>query len=765
MGGAHGRVPRAAYGAALVGLRPHVLSSKGRRPARIARGGSMPFLTMTFDHTSRPATVAVAAGLVCLIVQAHAQAQAPKDAAISDPSRPTAATAPAASTSTLAPVVVTGNPLREGAGSLPASQIDAQAIRRGGGGSLGAVLDGTPGVAATGFGPNASRPVIRGQDGDRIRLLANGGASLDASALSVDHAVPIDPLAIERIEVVRGPAALMYGGSALGGVVNTLDNRIAREAVGSPQGAVELRLGGAADERYAGMRLEAGGDEATGRGLVLHADAFGRKTDDLRVPGFDRPVEGGSERRHHVRNSAAEAWGGALGASWVWESGHLGAAVDSYRHDYGVVVEDDVGIEMRRDQLSIDGEQRLQQGPWRTVRAQARFADYQHEEIEGGGEVGTRFSNRGSDARLELEHAPLPSSLGEFRGVVGLQLERSRFSALGEEAFVPATRTRQQALFVHESLAWAGEGARRPSLSIGLRLERTEVEALSDGGGEASAFGQARERRFDAGSLALGAALPLADPDWTLKANLARSQRAPTFYELYADGVHIATAAYERGDDALGKETGTQLDLGAEWRRGPHHLAVSVYASRYARYIAMLRSDEADVITDEGEALPVYQFSGVPARLHGLEAEGTWRMLDSAMALDLEAALDMVRGERRDTGEPLPRLAPWRSTLAIVASQGDWHGSLRWRHAARQDRVAADDRPTPSYDIIGMSLDRRVDLARWFGASMAGTSAWLYLRLDNLTDERAYNASSISTVRWLSPLPGRSVSAGARVSF
>ncbi|MET0210601.1 MAG: TonB-dependent receptor plug domain-containing protein, partial [Burkholderiaceae bacterium] len=240
--------------------------------------------------------------------------------------------------STLPPVVVTGNPLASDGIATPSSVLagDGLVLRRGS--SLGDTLDGLPGVSSSYFGPNANRPVIRGQDGDRIRVLNNAGATLDASALSFDHAVPLDPLVVQRIEVLRGPAALLYGGSAVGGVVNAIDNRIPTAPIGGVGGAVELRGGGASGERSASGLIETGGS-----GFALHADAFQRRTDDLRVPDFDRPVDGGGfERRDRIVNSASDAKGGALGGSMVWDHGYLGLAADTYRNDYGTVAEEDV---------------------------------------------------------------------------------------------------------------------------------------------------------------------------------------------------------------------------------------------------------------------------------------------------------------------------------------------------------------------------------------------------------------------------------------
>ena len=255
---------------------------------------------------------------------------------------------------TLPSVVITGNPLGSGEVATPSSVLTGNGLVLRRGSSLGETLDGLPGVASSYFGPNANRPVIRGQDGDRIRVLSNAGASLDASALSFDHAVPIDPLVVERIEVLRGPAALLYGGSAVGGVVNAIDNRIPKTALPGLSGTVEARFGGAARERGLSALVERGGS-----GFALHADAFSRRTEDLRVPAFERPLaDGTTERRTRIVNSASEAHGGALGASRLWEHGYLGLSVETYRNDYGIVAEDDVTIQMQRDKFAVAGEWR-----------------------------------------------------------------------------------------------------------------------------------------------------------------------------------------------------------------------------------------------------------------------------------------------------------------------------------------------------------------------------------------------------------------------
>lgn len=309
-------------------------------------------------------------------------------------------------------VVVTGNPLGRGDALAPASVLAGDALMLRQGVTLGDTLAGLPGVAATAFGPQSSRPVIRGQDGERIRLLGNGITSTDASSLSQDHAVAIEPLLIERIEVLRGPAALLYGGSATGGVVDLQDGRIPRQPVRGLTAHAELRAGGAGAERAAVATID-GGD---GR-WSWHADAAGRRTDDLRLPGGTRVV-----------NSAGDSRSGAVGARTDFTGGWLGMAFDGYRNDYGVAVEPDVTIRMHRRQWQMAGELTGLSGPLVQLEWRAGSTAYRHQEVEGDGEVATGASSsrpvtrrpsarpgRASTARSSPTPTPRPSAATSTR--------------------------------------------------------------------------------------------------------------------------------------------------------------------------------------------------------------------------------------------------------------------------------------------------------------------------------------------------------------
>jgi len=659
-----------------------------------------------------------------------------------------AATTSAWAQQSMPSVVITGNPLGSGGLATPSSVLSGADLVLRRGSSLGETLDGLPGVASSYFGPNANRPVIRGQDGDRIRILSNAGASLDASSLSFDHAVPIDPLAVERIEVLRGPAALLYGGSAVGGVVNAIDNRIPKTPLSMPSGAAEVRFGGAARERAVSALVETGSN-----GYALHADAFTRRTDDLRVPAFDRPIAGGpSERRTRIANSASQAQGGAIGGARVWAQGYLGLSADTYRNDYGIVAEDDITIQMRRDTVRIAGEVRLLDGWFRTVRAQVASTDYRHEEIEGDGSVGTTFKNRGADGRLEVVHRALSLGSGRLEGTLGLQSESSHFSALGEEAFVPGTHTRTAAAFVLERWSWGDLG----HFSAGARAEQVSVRSDGDVDPNAPQFGPAQERRFSPRSASVGAVIQL-NPAWQLSASGAYTERAPTSYELYANGVHAATAAYERGDTDQALERGRNVDLSLAWHSGPHRFKLGVFESRFSNYILLAATGEPDFVDAGGDSFPVFAFQGVRARLHGLEVEGAWRAWAGEGNLDFDAKLDWVRASNRDSGQALPRQPPLRGTLGMSWQQGAWTARAEVQRASAQRRVPSTDEATAGWTLVNLSAGYTLNLGK--------QEALLFAKLQNVGNRLAYSATTTETLRQLSPLPGRAVTVGLRAAF
>jgi iron complex outermembrane receptor protein len=675
------------------------------------------------SHFSRGALqTSLAAAFALLAGHALAQSQAPNPSGV-----------------TLKEVTVTGNPLGGDDLVAPTTQYSGEGLLLRSQSTLGETLANTPGVSSTYFGPNASRPVIRGLDGDRVRILSNSGASLDASNLSYDHAVTADPISIERIEVLRGPAALLYGGNAIGGAVNLIDNRIPTDAMDGVSGKVDLGVATGNRERGGGVAVDGGNSK-----LGLHVDAFDRHTGDVSVPIELPCTQGGATRtQSRICNSASHVHGGAVGGSLFFDKGYLGASASTYRSDYGTVAEDDVTIGMRSNRYALEGEVRDLAGPFRSIKGQASHSDYAHIEYEGAA-PGTRFASRGNDYRLELRQA----KLGALDGVIGVQGEDARFSAIGEEAFAPFSRTRQGAIFAFEELAtsWG-------KLTFGARTERVRV--ASQGNPDVPRF-VIGERDFRPLSMALGAQWKLADA-WQLTGNLARSERAPKDYELFADGAHVATGAYEIGNPNLGKERSLNADLGLQWKEGANNARVSVFANRFDNYLALMATG-ATRLSADGSALPEYAYQGVRASFRGFEAGGTWR-LHSAPVLDLEWRADAVRATNDDTGQPLPRIAPLRLGATLAWSHEAWGARVGFDHAMRQDRVPPGDLPTAGYTLWTAALTYKMDVR--------STSLLWYARVDNAADTLAYSATSILTqsAPGKSPLPGRSLKVGLRAQF
>ena len=668
-----------------------------------------------------------------------------------------------AQTASLKEVTVTGNPL--GAADLiaPAASYSGAGLLLRSKTTLGETLDGTPGVSSTYFGPNASRPIIRGLDGDRIRILNNSGAMLDASGLSFDHSVSSDPISIERIEVLRGPGALQYGGSAVGGVINVIDNRIPREPQFDAQGGVsgKLDLGAATGnrERGGGALLEAGTDRYT-----LHVDAFDRTTGDVKVPVDLLCTKGGvNSIRNRICNSASQTRGGAVGGTAFFDQAYLGASVSSYRSNYGTVAEDDVTIRMKSDRVAIEGEVRHLDGFVQSIKGQLSHTDYQHTEFTGA-EPGTVFKNKGTDARLEARHA----KVGGFEGLLGFQSDHTRFSADGVEAFAPYSRTRQDGVFSYEEYAttWG-------KFSLGGRVDNVRVESF--GNPQISRFTPA-SRDFRPKSLALGGLWNSA-PNWQLTTNLAATERAPKDYELFAQGPHVATRAWETGDATLSKEKSTSLDVGANWKSGANSFTANVYMHRFKNYIGLAstgntygqqqgnlnpQDSNGDGIDDNdpnNAILPEFAYSGVRARFTGLEASGNIRLLDAVSTLDLARRGDLVRAKNTSNGQNLPRIAPVRVGATLSWATGPWGSSLGFDRSAAQNRVAAGDRTTAAYT--------RWNAAATYKQAAGPASLLWYARLDNLTNQLAYSPTSVLTTTAFgkSPLPGRSLKVGLQVAF
>ena len=683
--------------------------------------------------------VAVACAALCAAatVQSQTQTQVQTSTAAQEP--------------TLQPVIVTANPLGANDVVAPAQSVLGTGLLLRQQSTLGEALNGLPGVSSTYFGPNASRPIIRGLDGDRIRILSNSGATLDASALSYDHAVALDPIAVERIEVLRGPGALLYGGSAVGGVVNVIDNRIPKERLQGMTGKVDFGLSSGNSGKNGAFLIESGNER-----FALHADVSTRSTGDVSAPvdlACTKP--GAPALQKKICNSAADAKSGALGGSLFFGQSRIGMSVSGFTTNYGTVAEDEVTIDMRSRRTALDGDFKIG-GVIESVQLQASNTKYEHTEFEGA-TAGTVFKNSGNDLRLQARHA----KLGNIQGVIGVQLDNNRFSADGAEAFAPYSKTSQQALFIYEEAAfnWG-------KLSFGGRLEDVKVQSL--GNPQIARFTPA-ERSFKPSSYSAGGLLNLS-PAWQLTGNFAASQRAPKDYELFADGPHIATAAYEVGDPNLRKEKSISIDIGARWKSGAHLAQLNIFNSRFKNYTFLgttgntrgadsevnpIDADEDGVADGSGEDIfPEYAYTQVKARFTGFELSGNWRLMDAANKLDWQWRVDSTRATNANTGQALPRISPLRVGSTLAYTQGPWSARLGFDRNS-----AARDGSTSAYTLWNAA-------ATYLMKAKNADVLW-FARLDNASNKLAYSATSIltSSAPGKSPLPGRSLKVGLQAQF
>jgi iron complex outermembrane receptor protein len=624
-------------------------------------------------------------------------------------------------------------------------------------GSLGETLSGLAGVSSTYFGATASRPVIRGLDGDRIRVLSNGAASSDVSGLSYDHAVADSPLAAESIEIVRGPAALMYGGAAVGGVVNMLDNRIAKKAQfgaqGGKLGKVQLGYVTGSKERLGAALLETGTDK-----YALHIDVFTRKAGEVSVPKALSCTQSGVTRTaNKLCNSQSDATGGALGGSMLFDHGYLGASIQNTKQNYGSPAEDEVTLKMNSSRFKLEGEQRQLNALGGLVQAVSGHIvrhNYQHQELDAGA-VGTTFKSKGHEAKLQARLQSLKLSTGALNTAVGLAHEHVDFVANGTEAFVPSTQTRTRSLYAIQELSadWG-------KLSAGLRRDQAHVDSL---GLDGNATFTPAQRSLSASSYSMGSVLNLGElaKGMSLTADWSRTGRIPKDYELYADGEHVATNAYERGNVDLGVERAHHLELGLRWvgERKTDRASLNVFTTRYDNYIYLRDTGT----TDPTSGKTIFAATATPAKFSGWEWTGAKRLVsattEQAQSLDIEARISQVSAVQTQTGEALPRIAPRRIGADLIGKANAWTWRLGADYSAAQNQVPTGQLSSGGYTLWNASISH-------MQKNSMGRVLW-FAKLDNATNQLAHPATSIltQTAPGKVPLPGRSLRVGMQLSF
>ena len=641
-------------------------------------------------------------------------------------------------------------------------------------GQIGDTLLSLPGVSATSFTPGSSRPVLRGFQGNRVAVLTDGIGNIDASNTSADHAVTIESLTTERIEVLRGPAVLLFGGQAVGGAVNAIDKRIPRAV---PEEVVHVDAlvgyGSAADEWSGGASVDV---PLTDR-FVIHADGSYRKSDDLRIGGyqlspdlrdeiFDLADEEESEghldeadelreaanNRGRVPNSAVETWTAGLGTAFIDDGGNLGVSFNIYDTKYGIpgrpgvghhheeavsagekvsMAEGDEGavtIGLRQYRADLRGEVETGGGFLEKLTFRAGYADYQHTEFEGD-EVGTVFKSQGFEGRAEAVQA----NRNGWRGASGIQYMSRDFEAIGAEAFVPPNRTRQVGLFTLQEFDLGGV-----HLEAALRYDRVSQEAQTLG----------IDRSFNNVSAALGAAYLVGN--LKIGINASRTGRAPSVEELFSDGPHIATQAYEIGDPTLRSEKAWNAELYARYDSTNVDATLTVYSNWFDGFIY------EDATGAEEDDLPVFQYFQSDARFWGVEADVSARLGHvGGFDVVLDGVADYTRASISNGGGPVPRIPPLRLLGGVELQSGslDLRGEVEWTDDQR--RNAAFETETAGFTLVNASASWR-PLGRNRNIALIASA-------NNLFDVTARRAASFT--KDYVPLSGRDFRLTARFSF
>ena len=639
-------------------------------------------------------------------------------------------------------VIVTGAPfgVTDRASLLAVDVLDEEDLAVAPAATLGDLVNGLPGVRSTNFAPGASRPVIRGLSGPRVQVLTNGLGMIDASSVSPDHQVAVNPGEARRIEIVRGPSTLVFGGSAIGGVVNIIDDRIPTERADGVDGHVSAQASTVDDGSSFGARLKANAGP-----LVLTVDGFTRDSSDYDVPVFpesqalldEEGETAGDERTVHNTSVQLDQYG--AGASWIGSRGFIGVSAKHVDTTYGVpghehepdpldpdAHEEGVSIGLEQTRYDLRGELTFASGPFSAARLSAGWADYAHTEFEGD-EIGTQFFSDGAEGRFEL----IQRERNGWQGVIGAQLLDRTFDAVGDEAYVPRTDISEQGLYTVQRFDRGGLG-----FEGGLRLDKRSLESL------------AAERDFTNVSASAGLFFRPAPPLF-LGLSVARNERAPSEVELFAEGAHVATGAFEVGDIDLDSEVATSVEATVHYAQGPFEFDLHAYAANYDGFIDLRPTGVDDV--DSG--LPIFEYVQTDAEFRGFEAEADYRLWESGQrSLTLTGAADWVRATT-DLGAAA-RIPPWSVTAGLEWASRRFDAGLEVRHVGEQDRTAAFERPTDSYTLVSLNGAIR---------PFADRNVTVFVEASNLTDAEAREHASFQ--KDIAPLPGRSLRAGVTWRF
>ena len=613
--------------------------------------------------------------------------------------------------------------------------------------TIGDALADELGVYSNQYGSGSSRPVIHGQDGPRVKVLQHASETADVSTLSPDHAVTVDPILAKQIEIIRGPSTLLYSAGTVGGLVNVTDQKIPTSMPEKGlEGTAGLRYNSGSDERLA----SAGATVALGSQFALRVEGSKREANDYIAPNYFHEHEGELEKERRVGNTFAKGETVSVGGSWIGERGFAGIAYTNRQDQYGLP-----GHSHEYESCTVSGNLLIgcgeedygdehETGPWvdlkserydfRTeilnplagfekLRAHASYTDYQHDEIEGDS-VATTFKSKGYDARLEMVHQPI----ADWEGVVGVQYNQQKLDITGEESILEPTKTQKWSVFGLEHKQWNDF-----HFELGGRVDQQTIDIESD-----------RKDYDDYAVSYSGAVNWMFAPNYKLSLVGSHQERLPLAQELYADGKHLATNTYERGNENLDVEKSNNLELGFHYDTDKIDYHVHVYHNWYDNYIYAQTADRY-------ENFRLVDYTQDKARFYGTEAEASYAIND---VYKMSIFGDYVRG--KIDNENAPRVPAGRLGTKVSANFSDtWSGTAEYYHVFEQDRIASYETETEGYNMVNLGL-------AYNGQYMQGNDYRVYFKANNLLDETVYSHTSfLSTI----PQVGRNFTVGLDFSF
>ena len=621
--------------------------------------------------------------------------------------------------------------------------------------TIGEALSGETGISSNQFGAGSSRPVIRGQDGPRIKILQNSSENIDVSTLSPDHAVTVDPALAKQVEVIRGPSTLLFGAGTVGGLVNVTDSKLPTALPEKGyEGNVGLRYNTGSDEKLATAGVTLGlGDQ-----VALRVEGLKREANDYIAPDYVH--EGEKERR--VDNTFAKGQTVNVGLSWIYDRGFTGISYSNRQDQYGLPGHSHEYESCHLHGLSLhcgehdhdedghdhddhDHDHAHEAGPWidlkserydvrtelddpfagfKKLRAQASYTDYQHDEIEED-TIATRFKNKGYDGRLELVHNPL----GAWEGVIGTQYGQQKLELTGEEAFLAPNTTKKWSVFALEH----------------AQLNDVHVELAARADQQKIDIDDSSKKDFDGSAFSVsGAANWEFAPNYKLSLVTSHQERLPLAQELYADGGHFATNTYELGNDQLSKEKSNNVELGFHYDDNTFDYHVHVYHNWFDDYIYAQTLDRY-------KDFRLVQYAQDKAKFYGAEAEAGYQI---SPIYKLSVFGDYVRG--KIDNDNAPRVPAGRLGTKLNADFDDhWSGSAEYYHVFQQDKIAAYETDSQSYNMLNLGVA--------YSGNYSNVSDYrVFLNANNLLDDQVYqHASFLSTI----PQVGRNFSVGVNFSF